>query len=105
MRELHIDESLQSIDFADFEPRLQVPEGETLVRCRWFHVEKWDLSDARESCPPGETAIFTVLSGAIECAGSQFNPGDFFLIPATLDDRMLRPAAAESSVLRTTIPV
>jgi len=105
MRELHIDKSLQSIDFADFEPQFQVPDGETLVHCPWFHVEKWGLSGPRESCPAGEIAIFTVLSGAIECAGLQFNPGDFFLIPATLDDRMLRPAAAESSVLRTTIPV
>ncbi|MGA3169892.1 MAG: type I phosphomannose isomerase catalytic subunit [Chthoniobacteraceae bacterium] len=103
-RELHIDESLQSIDFTDFEPAIQSPDGETLVDCPWFHVEKWRLPEARESCPPGEIAIFTVLSGAIECAGSQFNPGDFFLIPATLDDRTLHPAAPESAVLRTTIP-
>jgi mannose-6-phosphate isomerase len=103
-RELHIDESLDSIDFTDFEPALQVPQGETLVDCAWFHIEKWPLAEPREACPPGAFAIFTVLDGAAKCAGQEFQPGEFFLIPATLEDRMLRPAAGGASLLRTTIP-
>ncbi len=103
-RQLHIEESLKSIDFEDFEPGLQVPEGETLVRCKWFHVEKWNLDGPRESCPPGEFAVFTVVDGAVQCAGAEFRPGDFFLVPATIDDRTLKPANGPASLLRTTIP-
>jgi mannose-6-phosphate isomerase len=103
-RELHIDESLKSIDFNDFEPKLQVRTGETLVECPYFHVEKWDLAEPRESCPYGGFAIFTVLEGAVKCAGQEFRRGEFFLIPATLEDRILHPVAGSASLLRTTIP-
>jgi len=103
-RQLHIDESLKSVDFTDFEPGLQVLEGETLVHCPYFRVEKWDLTQPRESSPPGEWAIFTLLTGSVKSAGLEFHPGDFFLIPATLEDRLLHPVAGPASVLRTTIP-
>jgi mannose-6-phosphate isomerase len=104
VRELHIDESLASIDFTDFEPALQVPQGETLVDCPHFHVEKWNLTAPRESVPAGEFAIFTMLEGAAKCAGLEFHPGEFFLIPATLEDRALEPLSGKASLLRTTIP-
>jgi mannose-6-phosphate isomerase len=104
-RQLHIDESLKSIDFTDFEPALQAPQGETLVHCRYFHVEKWDLTQPRESAPSGECAIFTVLTGAVKSSGLEFHPGEFFLIPAALDDRILHPITSPASVLRTTIPL
>jgi mannose-6-phosphate isomerase len=104
VRELHIDESIESIDFTDFEPVLQVPQGETLVDCPYFRVEKWDLAESRESSPPGSFAIFTLLEGAAKCAGVEFRPGAFFLIPATLEDRVLEPVAGAASLLRTTIP-
>jgi mannose-6-phosphate isomerase len=103
-RELHIDESLASIDFNDIEPALQAPEGETLVDCTWFHVERWELTEAREAVAAGGFAIFTVLSGAIKCAGFEFHAGEFFLIPATLEDRMLHPIAGPAAVMRTTVP-
>jgi len=103
MRQLHIDESLKSIDFTDFEPALQVPKGETLVDCPFFHVEKWDLEQPRESAPAGEWAIFTVLAGGVKSAGLEFQPGEFFLVPASLEDRGLQPIAGAASVLRTTI--
>lgn len=103
-RSLHIEESLQSIDFADAEPALQAPQGETLVDCPWFHVEKWILDQPRESVPTGTFAIFTVLAGAAKCAGMEFRPGQFFLIPASLEERVLHPVAGNASLLRTTIP-
>jgi mannose-6-phosphate isomerase len=105
MRQLHIDESLKSIDFTDFEPALQVPKGETIVDCPLFLVEKWDLPQPRESAPPGAFAIFTVLAGEVESAGLKFHPGEFFLIPAGLEDRALHPVAGPAALLRTTIPV
>jgi len=103
-RQLHIDDSLKSIDFTDFEPALQTPVGDTLVDCPYFHVDKWDLAQPREATPAGESAIFTVLTGAVKSCGMEFHPGEFFLTPAMLDDRMLRPVAGPASLLRTTIP-
>jgi mannose-6-phosphate isomerase len=104
VRELHIDESLESIDFTDFEPALQKPQEETLVDCPYFHVEKWELDEPREAAPAGRFAIFTVLEGTVKCAGEEFHPGEFFLIPAMLEERSLEPVAGRASVLRTTIP-
>ena len=103
MRQLHIDESLKSIDFTDFEPTLQTADGETLVDCPFFHVEKWDLAQPRQAAPAGDWAIFTVLGGAVKSGGLEFRPGEFFLIPAALEDRLLEPTAGATSVLRTTI--
>jgi mannose-6-phosphate isomerase len=104
MRQLHIDESLKSIDFADYEPELQPRGGEDLVDCPFFHIEKWALDAPREGAPAGDFAVFTVLDGSVTAGGAVFEPGGFFLIPAILEDRILHPAAGGAAVLRTTIP-
>lgn len=103
-RALHIEESMRSIDFDDFEPAVAAPIHELVAECEFFRVEKWQLSAARAACPPGEFAIFTVLSGSVRCAGMKFGPGDFFLVPATLEDRALEPAGEFAELLRTTLP-
>ena len=101
-RQLHIDESLKSVDFTDFEPALQTANGETLVDCPYFHVEKWDMEGSREAASNGAWAIFTVLTGTIMSGGLEFEPGSFFLIPASLEDSVLKPVTEKASVLRTT---
>jgi mannose-6-phosphate isomerase len=103
-RQLHVEESLKSIDFTDFEPTLQTPVGDTLVDCPYFHVEKWNLDAPREAAPAGEWAIFTVVSGSVKSVGTEFRAGEFFLVPASLEDRILHPAASPAALLRTTIP-
>ena len=103
-RRLHVSEAMQSIDFADIEPNLIQSRGETLVRDSVFVVEKWDLISKREAAPLGKFAILLCLDGEIDCAGLNFKPGDFFLIPATLQDRNLHPRAADTSLLRTMLP-
>jgi mannose-6-phosphate isomerase len=102
-RKMHIAEALQCIDFSDREPSLLKQEGESLVRHEAFEVEKWVLDEAREIAPRGNFAIAVCLTGALECAGSQFKPGDFFLVPAQMEDRVLRPAGENVSLLRVTI--
>lgn len=101
-RELHIRESLASIDFTDFEPALQRAEGETLVRCDYFQVDRWELDQPREAGP--EFAIFTVLSGRVRCGSLEFVPGRFFLAPAALENRAIQPVDGPAELLRTTIP-
>ena len=45
-----------------------------------------------------------MIGGRLECAGREFAMGDFFLIPAALADRTLKPLESGTTVLRTTIP-
>ena len=103
-RRLHVSEAMQSIDFTDIEPNLIQSRGETLVRDSVFVVEKWNLVSKREAATLGKFAIFLCLDGEIDCAGLKFKPGDFFLIPAALQDRNLHPRGADTSLLRTMLP-
>ena len=105
-RELHIEESMASIDFADVEPGPATPAGEVLVECPLFRVERWALDEPRrsEGSGPDRFAIFTVVDGRVECAGQTFERGAFFLLPASATDKELGPLAPGTRVLRTTIP-
>ncbi len=102
-RELHIAESLRSIDFADYEPGLVESHGESLLRHQLFDVEKWQLTGARCVTAQGSFAIVHCLTGELECSGVRLRPGEFFLVPACLEERHLAPAAEDTSLLRVTI--
>jgi mannose-6-phosphate isomerase len=102
-RATHVAESLASIDFNDHEPALSQPSGETIASCAEFRVERWPLAAPRVDTS-ADGVLFTVLGGAVECAGERFEPGQFFLLPAKANERTLVPAAPDTSVLRTTIP-
>lgn len=103
LRPLHVEQSLQAINFADHEPQVAQPKGETLVNCAHFRVEKW-LLEASRRCLDETFAVFTVIDGQVDCAGRLFQPGDFFLVPSALRDAELMPARTGATVLRTTIP-
>ena len=103
-RALHIEESLRSIDFDDCEPCLVQPDGEALVRHALFELEKWELETARECAPRGQFAIVCCLTGAVGCAGVTIKPGEFFLLPAALENRQIAPAETATALLRVTIP-
>lgn len=104
-RKMHIAEALQCIDFSDREPSILKQEGELLVSNPLFAIEKWGLRSEREIAPSGSFAIVVCLTGELECAGSRFKPGDFFLVPAQIKDRVLRPTSENVSLLRITIPL
>ena len=101
---MHIAEAMRCIDFSDYEPALLKPKGESLVRHELFQVDKWMLKKERELVPDGAFAIVVCLSGMLECGEIQFKAGDFFLMPAKLEDRMVRPGSEEVSLLRVTLP-
>jgi mannose-6-phosphate isomerase len=103
-RELHVDQALQCIDFNDCEPQLVEPKGELLVRHNLFEVQKWNLSAAREVAPRGKFAIVYCLSGRLRCADVDLLAGEFFLVPAALHDRQVKPLSEGTSLLRVTIP-
>jgi mannose-6-phosphate isomerase len=104
VRELHVDQALQCIDFNDCEPQLVEPKGELLVRHNLFDVQKWNLIAPREVAPRGKFAIVYGLSGKLRCADVDLMPGEFFLVPASLQDRQLKPRAEHTTLLRVTIP-
>ena len=103
-REMHIAEALQCIDFEDVEPVVARPTGERLAKHERFEVEKWELEGERQIVEPGRFAIVVCLTGELVCADRQFKPGDFFLVPAELEDRVVRPLGEGASLLRVTLP-
>ena len=104
-RQLHVDQALQSIDFDDVAPQLIEPRGELLVKHELFEIQKWNLDAPREIAPLGQFAIVCCLSGSVRSADVDLKPGEFFLVPASLEDRQVRPRESATSLLRVTIPV
>ncbi len=103
-RKLHIEESLVSTDFNDFEPGVKHVEQGLIAECPYFKVEKLILTESIPAISGGRFAIYNVLSGSITCAGTKFNPGDFFLVPASLAEATLAPAGDNTKLLRSTLP-
>ena len=105
-RALHVQESMQSIDFADCEPCVQqVQSNGTLVNCEYFNVKV--LSGSKQAGVPGESLTIAVVSGRITICGTTLKAGDFALVPATLSSssRLVKPADAESQWLEIRVPV
>jgi mannose-6-phosphate isomerase len=108
-RELHVAQSLASIDFADFEPGLVatkfVADGKIkkrpLVTDPLFNVAAWKLN-ARASGPlkPNKLQIVAVTAGAVELQSDattvNLSAGQFCLVPASLAGTKVsaKPAAA-----------
>jgi mannose-6-phosphate isomerase len=103
-RELHLAESIQSIDFDDFEPGLVRPKGEQLISCPHFVIEKWQLTKPRAVSTESAFALFVCLEGALEAAGLPIAPGQFFLVPKSSAAMELKPSAPETALLRITLP-
>lgn len=95
-RELHIEQSLASIDFNDFEPALQPREaeqrGDTVVRqlaqCPLFAVEQISLSAGGQvGLTPGTMHILGVVSGDVNVHWEHdkmlLKSGEFCLVPAS----------------------
>jgi mannose-6-phosphate isomerase len=102
-RELHIPESLASIDFQDFEPPLLpsafvqngAQRGRALVRDALFTAESHQV-DAGASLPlrPNKMQIIALVAGRMDILAGQgtlaLAPGQFSLVPACLDQVVLR---------------
>lgn len=103
-RELHIAESMASIDFSDIEPPIDTPHGSEIARCEHFVVERFQLD-------PGQTignlrrdrfSLVHVVEGGLEDEnGSIWPAGSTLLI--TVGDSVLR-AVNRVTALRTNIP-
>ncbi|MDQ6656558.1 MAG: class I mannose-6-phosphate isomerase [Verrucomicrobiota bacterium] len=101
-RDLHIDESMQSIDFEDFEPELVSPAGEVLLAHDLFCIERWNLEQPRHIAERGTFGVVMCLTGEAECAEVRLKAGELLLLPADAAHRVLRPRVDGTSVLRVT---
>lgn len=112
-RELHVAESLESIDFKDFEPSLvqSAFTGDSallrrvLVRDSLFKVEEIILrADASLALTPRTMQIIACLSGGLRLTGQdvevELSSGQFCLVPACLENVATRALTA-ASFLRT----
>ncbi|MDA7891830.1 class I mannose-6-phosphate isomerase [Akkermansiaceae bacterium] len=102
-RDLHIEESMASIDFDDFEPGMDQPDGDTLASCEYFVVTRHNIPESQEITIQNDAfSIITVISGEIRSdAGTIFKTGDFLILP-----RNAHPLIAQTDcqVLRTRLP-
>ena len=107
-RELHVQQSLASIDFNDFEPKLvpskynQAPKFKYrhLVQDPLFNVQEMIFETAESVVLAGQLLrIIAAVNGLVEVAGSdskisiQLKPGQFGLIPACLKGVEIKAAA------------
>jgi len=96
-RELHVSQSLASIDFNDFEPALvpsrfvgdSLMQVRSLVRDPLFAVEAWKLSGTKVSLELKKMQIVAVTGGQVEIKGGsasvKLSAGQFCLVPASLE--------------------
>jgi mannose-6-phosphate isomerase len=104
-RQLHIAESLASIDYADHEPTMDAPDGETLAACPYFKTTRKDLAagDTIGNPVAGRFSIVIVVDGSLlSAAGRVLEKGRFILLPR---DASPLTAQQTASVLLVTLPV
>jgi len=100
-RELHVKQSLASIDFNDFEPSpTPLP-----ITCEHFTVEKLTLDRQQgERCDGSTFHVLGCIAGQIAIGDEVLRTGDFALLPAALGDYTLKPLVEHSALLKTSLP-
>jgi len=111
-RELHVAQSLASIDFNDFEPATVQGKltGDTLIQRRpladdpLFKAETWKLNPgAHDRLTPKKLQIVAAIRGEVEITSGStsvtLSAGQFSLIPASLEQTEIL-AKSEAALLR-----
>jgi mannose-6-phosphate isomerase len=103
-RELHVAQSLASIDFNDFEPGMDTPDGDTLASCPYFTTDRKFVTAGQIIGNPvsGKFSILSIVNGALESPqGRRFTTGEFLLLP---HDAEPLKALENTNVLQVTLP-
>ncbi|GKX28566.1 mannose-6-phosphate isomerase [Vallitalea longa] len=114
MRELHVDKSLDVIDFEgkhskDIVPGLSIKDGDNdiiyYVANKYFSIEKLGLKGTKKEDTHNKFIIYMCTSGCGEVIHNNtrysFNLGDSFMIPASLGEFILE---GDASLIKTYIP-
>ncbi len=87
-RALHVAESLQCIDYVDFEPTMQSPAADgALVKCDYFVTRRATLTPGQSTTIKPEEDDFiciAVVRGSGKIGVSEIRSGDFMLLPTNL---------------------
>lgn len=97
-RQLHVAESLASIDFNDFEPTLTpLP-----IRCEHFDVEKLEVAgNLTGRCDGSTFHVLASIAGNVSVNGEPLSAGQFVLLPAALGAYTL---TGRGALLRAYVP-
>lgn len=96
-RQLHVDESLDTIDYARGPVAPQQPQPtdrpqvERLVACDKFNLDRWRF-DAPSLCGGDDRChIVAVLEGSVTVIDARYHRGDSLLIPASCGNATITP--------------
>lgn len=105
-RDLHVEESMQCIDFEDVAPGMDKPAGELLCECEHFRLERhsFDAGDRINWATKGRFAILTVVEGSLVAGREVFVEGDFFIGVEGADEGLPVVGAEGCKLLLTTWP-
>jgi mannose-6-phosphate isomerase len=104
-RALHVGESMESIDFDDFEPGVSGVDSPLVADCPLFRVEKRKVGSGEDIRPAGRFALCVSVDRAVYCGGKEFQKGGFFLVPASGQGLEVGAADGEATILVCTLPV
>ncbi len=103
-RELHIEQSMASIDFNDVEPSANHPADSIIASCEFFQVERINL-EQNESIGGTRADRFCLLhivkGGLRSTDGAIFSAGQSILLPVNAPALF---AESSTELLRTTMP-
>jgi len=103
-RALHVEQSLECIDFNDFEPALGEVLDERLVSHDCLTVDRWVLDQPRPANVLPKFSVFQVIQGTVSFADErEFRSGDLFVVPAHSHRSLIASKNDIATVLRTTL--
>jgi mannose-6-phosphate isomerase len=106
-RDLHIKESLASINFRDFEPQFTQPHSERVVNCEYFVVRRAFLypDEFRQWINDGVSFQYHFLAqGELKIGERTFKPGDAWFMSADHETYELKPGPEGAELLTVMWP-
>jgi mannose-6-phosphate isomerase class I len=103
LRELHIKQSLECINFEDQTPVLGTDLNGNGFSCEFFDLSGVPLTDA-VAAGALAGAVFLVAEGSLAVGGEKFRRGDWFLLPVRSEAVLLEPDSGGVSLVRVAFP-
>jgi mannose-6-phosphate isomerase len=103
-RELHVEQSLRSIDFSDHAPALQPVGTQVVADCPYFRVAKGEAARSLPRALAKQFVIWGILEGRLRCGEREAGPGTFWLLPVGMTEPV-EVLAGTGEVLEITLPV
>lgn len=106
-RELHVQESLECIDFDDVEPTFAQPHGTSLLRCAYFDLERLPFFEEEHqelSIRPDRCLYGFVAAGKLKIDDRELPRGTSFLLTADTGQCVIESLEEYSELITATWP-